>query len=361
MGDTYRTIRVAAVQAAPVFLDREKTVDKACALIREAGAAGAQLIGFPEGFIPSHPLWFHFHAASSGKALQLSRDLARNAVEIPGPATEDLCKAARDARIHVVMGLCEKTPGRVGTLYNTLLFIDDQGRILGRHRKLHPTLGERIVHTPGDAEGLKAYPADFGPFSGLMCGENSNALSTFSLDAQGTTVHVMSWPAHFGVSGMTTTMADAVEIASRAMAYQTKAFVINSVGAISDAMREAMPLTDEHRQFLTRHHAGASVVAPGGKFIAGPMGPGEGILYADINLADAIIPKISQDFSGHYNRFDIFSLSVKVEAHRPLTRLEGHTAPEPADDRALVEPLPKRELPGARPPALTFEQKKNGA
>ncbi|OFW16347.1 MAG: hypothetical protein A3H27_11345 [Acidobacteria bacterium RIFCSPLOWO2_02_FULL_59_13] len=351
MGDTYRTIRVAAVQAAPVFLDREKTVEKAGAIIREAGAAGAHLVGFPEGFIPTHPLWFHFHAASSVKGLQFSRELFCNSVEIPGPATEELCRAAREARIYVVMGLCEKTPGRMGTLYNTLLFIDDHGNIMGRHRKLHPTLGERIVHAPGDAEGLRAFPTEFGAVSGLMCGENSNALSIFSLDAQGTTVHVASWPSHFSLS---TNMGETIEVASKALAYQTKSFVLNAVGGISDLMREVLPVTDEDRAFLARHHGGASVVAPRGKFIAGPMGPGEGIQYADINISDIIIPKITQDFSGHYNRFDIFSLSVKAGGNPPVRRLSSGVA-EYDNEKTLSEPLPKREIPSNSFPLLTSE------
>jgi len=348
MGDSYRTIRVAAVQAAPVFLDREKTVEKACALIREAGAAGAHLVGFPEGFIPTHPLWFHFHAASSVKGLQFSRELFCNSVEIPGPATEELCQAAREARIYVVMGLCEKTPG---TLYNTLLFIDDHGNIMGRHRKLHPTLGERLVHAPGDAEGLRAFPTEFGAVSGLMCGENSNALSIFSLDAQGTTVHVASWPSHFSLS---TNMGEVIEVASRALAYQTKSFVINAVGGISDRMREVLPVTDEDREFLSRHHGGASIVSPRGKFVAGPMGPGEGILHADINIGDIIIPKITQDFSGHYNRFDIFSLRVKVGGNPPLRRLPSERK-DGGEEKLLGETAPQRELPNNAFPLLTSQ------
>ena len=351
MGDSYRTIRVAAVQAAPVFLDRERTVAKACGLIREAGASGAHLIGFPEGYIPTHPLWYHFHVATSVKAMQFSRELFCNSVEIPGPATEELCRAAREARIYVVMGLCEKTPGRMGTLYNTLLFIDDHGNILGRHRKLHPTLGERLVHAPGDSAGLRAFPTEFGAVSGLMCGENSNALSIFSLDAQGTTVHVASWPAHFP---LTTNMAEIIELASKSLAYQTKAFVVNSVGAIDDRMRELLPVTDEDRAFLSRQQGAASVVSPRGKIVAGPMAPGEGILYADVNISDIIIPKITQDFSGHYNRFDVFSVNVNLGANPPVRHLPS-SATEDGANAALEEPPRTRQLTNDSVPRLSPE------
>ncbi|HLC25204.1 MAG TPA: carbon-nitrogen hydrolase family protein [bacterium] len=318
MGDDYPRIRVAAVQAAPVFLNREGTVAKACALIREAASNGARLIGFPEGFIPTHPLWFHFHPASGFRSLQFSKELFKNSVIIPSPATEALCEAARAGSIYVVIGICEKTAGRMGTLYNTLLFIDDKGQIVGRHRKLHPTLGERLVHAPGDAEGLRAYPTEFGAMSGLMCGENSNALSLFVLDAMGTTVHVASWPSHFNHG---THMGSIIEVASRSFAYQAKAFVVNAVGAISAEMREALPANDLDREFLSRSHGGASVIGPWGQFLAGPMEPGEGILYADLSIEEIIIGKSVQDFSGHYNRFDVFSLTVRPGAARPLCRL----------------------------------------
>jgi aliphatic nitrilase len=184
-----------------------------------------------------------------------------------------------------------------------------------------------------------------------MCGENSNVLSIFSLDAQGTTVHVASWPAHFDHS---TPMANSIEIASRALAYETKSFVINAVGAIDDRMREVLPLTDEDRAFLSRQHGGASIVAPFGKVIAGPMGPGEGILYADINISDMIIPKIIQDFSGHYNRFDIFSVNVNLGGNPPMRRLPA-TAAEHEREKAAPELLPSRKPSNKAVPPLTSE------
>jgi nitrilase len=122
MGDNYPKTRVAAVQAAPAFLNREASVEKACRHIREAGANGAKVIGFPEGFIPAHPTWYHFHPPMSQKGFGYAVELFKNSVEIPSPATDALCQAARDASAYVVMGLCEKLPGTNGTMYNTQLF-----------------------------------------------------------------------------------------------------------------------------------------------------------------------------------------------------------------------------------------------
>src|SRR5919108_4303422 len=114
MGDSYPTVKVAAVQAASVFLDREGSTEKACGLIREAGEHGARVIAFPEGFIPAHPVWYHHHAATGAVANKLAVALFKNSVEIPGPETDALCAAARDAMAYVVMGVCEKIPNTLG-------------------------------------------------------------------------------------------------------------------------------------------------------------------------------------------------------------------------------------------------------
>lgn len=315
------TLRLAAVQAAPVFLNRDATVEKACQLIREAGAEGASVIGFPEGFIPSHPLWYHFYPASSPEAFQFAKRLSDNAIKTPGPAVDALAAAARDAGVFVVMGCCERDPGRPGTLFNTLLFIDGDGRLVGRHRKLVPTLGERLVHTPGDSIGLKAYRSPRGGLvSGLMCGENSNPLATFALDAQGANVHVASWPSHFNVG---VDMQDIISMVTRSLAYQMKAFVINAIGTVDDEMLAQLPVTDEQRTFLEAQGGGASIMGPWGQIMAGPMAPGEGILYGDVSLDDLTVPKLIQDFGGHYNRFDLLHVEMQPGDYAPL---RGHPA-----------------------------------
>src|SRR3954466_7948375 len=123
MGDAYGVVKVAAVQAASVFLDREGSTAKACCLIREAGANGARVIGLPEGFIPAHPVWYHHHAATSAISNRLATELFKNAVEIPGLATDALCAAARDANAYVVVGVCEKMPNTIGTMFNSQVYI----------------------------------------------------------------------------------------------------------------------------------------------------------------------------------------------------------------------------------------------
>ncbi len=314
MGDLLPTVRVAAIQAAPVFLDREATVEKASRLIQEAGAGGAKLVGFPEGFIPGHPLWYHFLPATGARSRQLATQLFLNSIEVPSPATERLCSAAREAGAYVVIGFCERLSGKTGTMYNSQLFLSPAGEIIGKRQKIMPTGGERMVHTLGSGDGLRPIETEFGPVSGLICGENSNPLAVFALEAMGSRIHVASWPSHFTE---TQSMLDAIEISTRALAYQGGVFVVNAVGLVSDEMIDILAASEDDRQFLKRRQqesGGASIVGPRGRFIAGPMGPGEGILYADVNLNEIVTRKIIQDFAGHYNRPDLFTLTLNTDS-----------------------------------------------
>src|SRR5436189_1571518 len=216
MGDSFGTVKVAAVQAASVFLDREGSTQKACRLIREAGKNGARIIGFPEGFIPAHPVWYHHHAASGAIANRLAVELFKNSVEIPGPEINALCNAARDASAYVVIGVCEKMPNTLGTMFNSQVYIAPDGGFIRKHQKIMPTVGERLVHAGGYGDTFGAFASEFGPMSGLICGENSNPLAVFALTAEGTRIHVMSWPNHFPVSG--DPLRDRVAIEARSFA-----------------------------------------------------------------------------------------------------------------------------------------------
>jgi aliphatic nitrilase len=308
MGDTYKKLRLAAVQAAPVFLDRDASVEKACRFIREAGDHHADVIGFPEGFIPTHPNWCNYLPPSGTKSLRLSRELFKNSVEVPSPATDRLGQACRDASVVAVIGMCEKRPDTTGTMWNIQLFIDRTGDIIGKHQKLVPTHGERLVHTPG-ADMMAPVRTHFGGLSGLMCGENSNPLAAFALSLGYPVVHVASWPAHFG---QTHHMQDSILASTRGLAYQLKAFCINACSIVTDEMIETYALTDEDRAILHKFKetGAASIIGPRGQILAGPMGPGEGILYCDVDCEDVLIPKLMHDFAGHYNRPDLFQVAI---------------------------------------------------
>ncbi len=310
MGDEYATVKVAAVQAASVFLDREKTTEKACDLIREAGRNGAEFIAFPEGFIPAHPVWYHHHPATNAVVNELSVELFKNSVEIPGPEIAALCTAARDAQAYVVMGVCEKLPNTLGTMFNSQVWIDPEGELLGKHQKFIPTVGERLVHMGGFGDTFGAFQTHFGPASGLICGENSNPLAVFSLTAEGTRIHVMSWPNHFPTSG--DPLRNRVALDSQAFAQMSKAYVVSACGTVDENMIKKLKVGPEGEKFLRDPDCsgGSVIVAPNSHIIAGPMGAEEGILYAECDLEAGILMKLRHDFAGHYNRADIFQLHV---------------------------------------------------
>jgi aliphatic nitrilase len=331
MGDEYPTIKAAAVQAASVFCDREASTEKACQLIREAGANGARIVGFPEGFIPAHPVWFHFHPGTGRIGTQLSVELFKNAVEVPGAEIERLCQAAAEAGVYAVVGVCEKQPNTIGTLHNSQVFIGADGTYLGKHQKLMPTVGERLVHTGGHGDTLAAFQTEFGPATGLICGENSNPLAVFTMTAQHSRVHVMSWPNHFPTVGAP--LRERVRIDSQAFAQMTKAFVISACGTVDEGMIERLQLSEADQE-VVRDPAfcgGSMIVAPDSTVIAGPMGAEEGILCADLDLEIGVKMKLRHDFAGHYNRPDVFQLHVNSAAPRLFE----------------VEPDPAAGLPGA--------------
>ena len=336
MGDDYGTVKVAAVQAASVFLDREGSTDKACRLIREAGKNGARIIGFPEGFIPAHPVWYHHHAATGALANKLAVELFKNSVEIPGRETEAMGHAARDANAYVVMGVCEKLPNTTGTMFNTQIYFGPDGGIIRKHQKIMPTVGERLVHMGGYGDTFGAFQSEFGPMSGLICGENSNPLAVFALIAEGTRIHVMSWPNHFPTSG--DPLRNRVAIDSQAFAQMSKAFVISACGTVDKRMIEMLQPNAEAEKFLRNPDCcgGSMIVNPLSRVIAGPMGAEEGILYAECNLDLGIQMKLRHDFAGHYNRPDIFQVHVNRTAPQ-LYRVHN--------DPAALEATHTDELP----------------
>jgi aliphatic nitrilase len=337
-------VKVAAVQAASVFLDREESTQKACRLIREAGKKGARVIGFPEGFIPAHPVWYHHHAATGAVANELAVLLFKNSVEIPGLEIDALCGAAREANAYVVVGVCEKLPRTIGTMFNTQVYIGPEGQLLGKHQKLVPTVGERLVHTGGFGDTFGSFQTEFGPMSGLICGENSNPLAVFALTAESTRIHVMSWPNHFPTSG--DPMRNRVAVDSQAFAQMSKAFVISACGTVDEATIRMLQVGPEAEKLLRSADCcgGSVIVAPNSRILGGPMGAEEGILYAECNLELGVLTKLRHDFAGHYNRPDVFQVYINRAAPRIYTVYGTH-------DNAALKAPGQAQLPGV-PPAI---------
>ncbi|GAA3265376.1 hypothetical protein GCM10020258_32980 [Sphingomonas yabuuchiae] len=229
--------KAAAVQTAPVFLDPVATVDKAASLIREAAANGAQLVTFPEVFVAGYPYWSWIADPVSGSPW--FEKLARASILIPGPEIDRICTAAREAGVHVVIGVNERSPVSLGTLYNTLVFIGPDGTILGKHRKLVPTWAEKLTWAHGDGSTLKVYDTAIGPLGGLACGENTNTLARFSLLAQGELIHVASYIA-LPVAPADYDMAEAIKVRAAAHCFEGKLFTIVSCSTVSEEIIAAM-------------------------------------------------------------------------------------------------------------------------
>jgi len=328
-------VRVAIAQAAPCYLDRDASVEKAVRLVREAGEGGARLVAFPEGFIPGHPLWYHFHPATGPVSRSLATKLYQNAVVVPGPEIASLGEAARQAGCTIVIGVCERASEHAGTIYNSQVTIGPTGEILNVHRKLTPTIGERLVHAPGDASGLRVVDTDAGRIGGLICGESSNPLSLFTLAAESMQILVISWPDFPGRAMLP--RAERALVAGRGAAFMTKAFVLNAVGVVNDEMRAVLRSGEDDDPFLEdrAQTGGSSIVGPAGDVVAGPVDHEEQLLFADLDLGRWLHEKTVHDVAGHYNRADIFTLSVDRRRPSLLASLDDTAAqasePSPAE------------------------------
>ncbi len=307
-------IRVAAVQAAPIFLDREETVRKACDLIAVAGRAGAAVVVFPEGFVPAYPLWvWHIPAGRTHELRALYAELLANALTVPGPETERLGGAARDAGVAVAIGVNERNAEASGTtLYNALLFIGPDGHLLGAHRKLVPTGGERLVHAQGDGRSLRTYPLAVGRIGGLVCWENYMPLARYTLYASGVQLYAAPTWDH-GEPWLSTL---------RHIAKEGRCVVVGSCSAmrpsdIPDRFAFKAKYLDSAAEWL--HPGGSAIIDPDGKVLAGPVVREQTILYADIKPEQLTGPRWQLDVAGHYARPDVFELVVHRES-RPIVR-----------------------------------------
>lgn len=311
---TDRPFKVAVVQAAPVFLDREATVDKACSLIAEVGAAGAKLAVFPECFIPGYPLWVWFIPPGETHALrELYTELLANSVSIPSEASDRLCAAAKKVGVTVAIGMNEANTEASGTsLYNTLLYIHSDGTILGKHRKLIPTAGERLVHAMGDGSGLEVYDLPFGRLAGLMCWENYMPLARYAMYAWGAQIYLApTWDR--GEPWISTL---------RHIGKEGRVYVLGCCSAMrKDDIPDRLSFKEKYLSSAGEwlNPGDSTIIDPDGKFVVEPVQNREEILYAEIDPKKFLGPRWQLDAAGHYNRPDIFQLTVHRE-ERPMIR-----------------------------------------
>ncbi len=299
---------VAAVQAAPVYMNREASLKKAIRLIGDAAATGAELIAFGETWLPGYP--FFAFARSNRLRFAAAEAYLDQAVEIPGPETEALCDAARSAEVDVVIGVAELDRRTKGTVYCTMLMIGGEGEIVGKHRKLKPTMDERIAWGEGSGEGLRVHERHYGRLSALNCWEHQMVLPGYALMAQGTQFHIAGWP---GGEPDTppeppVSLWSRQELLSRAFAAQGACYVIAVGGLLTP---EDVP--EEFRSLAYTSTGDTTIIDPRGEVVARALRGEETILVHEARRSVIRAAKTATDVAGHYSRPDVFQLLVNGE------------------------------------------------
>jgi nitrilase len=300
-------VQVAIVQAAPLPFDLGGGLAKALALIEEAAEHGAQLICFGETFLPGYPAWLDYCPGAAlwnhEPAKEVFAEFRANSLLVPGRETQALSEAAARLRVGIVMGISERVrdaPGH-GTLFNSLLFFDQEGRLVNHHRKLIPTYTERLVWGQGDAAGMRPSKIHNINIGGAICWEHWMPLARQHLHNAAEQIHIAVWP----------TVHEMHQIASRHYAFEGRCFVL-AAGQIMSAvdLPPALPTTDTLDLKSLIERGGSAIIAPDGRYLAGPTFDEETILYAALDLQEIEKESMTMDVSGHYSRSDVFQLKV---------------------------------------------------
>ncbi len=298
--------KVAVVQAAPVLFNQDATIAKACDLIGQAAEQGAQLILFPEAFIPAYPRGLAFGTVVGSRSPVGRRIWQRyweNTVEVPGPATRKLGEAAKKANVYLAMGVIERDMERsTGTVYCTLLYFGPDGRLLGKHQKLKPTAGERLIWGEGDGSTLTVIQTEIGRIGGLICWENYMPLARMAIYNKGVELYLAP----------TADARDTWQATLRHIACEGRCFVLGcnqymTKDMYPEDLKELKEL-EEQPEIMCR--GGSAIISPLGKVLAGPLYDQEGILFADLDLGAIARSKFDFDVVGHYARPDVFQLIV---------------------------------------------------
>lgn len=299
-------INVAIAQAVPSVLDLEAGVATACRWIAEAGRRGASIVVFPETWLTGYPFWCDagtFSVWGHDGAKRLQARLARESVVVPSRHTDRLAQAAGEANCAVVIGANERGPS--GSLYNTLLIFSELGELIGHHRKLVPTFGERLVWGAGDAAGIRTYEVAEVKLGGLICWENWMPLPRQVLHAEGEQVHVALWP-H---------VKELHQLATRHYAFEGRTYVLAPgiflpKGAIPRDFELGSDLATLPDPILP---GGSCIAAPDASWVIEPVFGREELIQAELDLQRLEEEKLVLDTGGHYARPDLFQLTVHRE------------------------------------------------
>ena len=305
--------QLAIVQKAPVFLDKEKTIELAVSTVAEAAGNGAELVVFTEAFIPGYPAWIWRlrPGADWGLSEELHHRLLNNAVNVDSDDLAPLYTAAREHKVTIVCGI-EERDGQLSqtTLYNTVITIGPDGTLLNKHRKLMPTNPERMVWGFGDATGLKVVESPAGRIGALLCWENYMPLPRYALYSQGVEIYIA--PTYDSGEGWVGSLQ---HIAREGCCWVVGCGNLMKGSDIPDDFPEKSNLYPDTDEWV--NPGDSVVIAPGGEIVAGPMNKEAGILYSELDLEKVAIAKRTLDVTGHYSRPDIFQLHVNTQAQTP--------------------------------------------
>ncbi|MEV5203401.1 carbon-nitrogen hydrolase family protein [Streptomyces sp. NPDC053720] len=310
---------VAAVHAAPVFMDTEATVGKAIRFIEQAGREGIDLLVFPEAFVPGYPYWIEAYAPLDQQGANAA--YAEASVEVPGPQIARVQAACDRAGVGAVLGVSERLAG-TRTCFNSQVFIEPDGSLLGVHRKLQPTYAERIVWAQGGGATLSVFDSTLGRIGGLACWEHTMNLARQSLITQGQQIHAAAWPGLSTMAGFETVADIQIDAMMKTHALTAQVFVISAGNPVDETCLQWMESAVGPQKHITAGGGWSAVIHPFNQYLAGPhTGLEEKLVTAEIDLADINTVKVWVDSRGHYARPEILGLMVD---RRPLWHDEGH-------------------------------------
>ncbi len=325
--DYTRTIRAAAAQISPVLFSREGTLEKVVQTLDQAATDGVQLIVFPETLVPYYP-YFSFVQPPVLMGHEHMR-LYEEAVTVPGPTVSAVSQAAQRAGMVVVLGVNERDGG---SLYNTQLVFDADGRVLLKRRKITPTYHERMVWGQGNGSGLRVVESSVGRVGCLACWEHYNPLARFSLMAQHEQIHCAQFPG----SMVGQIFADQIEVTLRHHALESGCFVVNATSWLSPEQVQQIT-TDDRLQRALVGGCNTAIIGPEGTHLCTPVTEGEGLAIADLDFSLITKRKRMMDSVGHYARPDLLQLMVNRD---PTPVMTVHSSADGSLPTEPMDPLP---------------------